>query len=83
MPVPCGGREPFPPDKQFEGFIKATVGLGDLHKLQKGCAAAPAIAPQRAPLSIFLRLPRSSAAATFFVLWQSGELAAHSTAPMI
>jgi GSH-dependent disulfide-bond oxidoreductase len=24
--------EPFPPDKQFEGFIKATVGLGDLYK---------------------------------------------------
>ena len=24
--------EPFPPEKQFEGFIKATVGLGDLHK---------------------------------------------------
>ena len=23
--------EPFPPEKQFEGFIKATVGLGDLH----------------------------------------------------
>jgi GST-like protein len=23
--------EPFPPQKQFEGFIKATVGLGDLH----------------------------------------------------
>jgi GSH-dependent disulfide-bond oxidoreductase len=22
---------PFPPEKQFEGFIKATVGLGDLH----------------------------------------------------
>ena len=24
--------EPFPMEKQFEGFIKATVGLGDLHK---------------------------------------------------
>ncbi|WP_206997627.1 glutathione S-transferase family protein [Trinickia mobilis] len=24
--------EPFPPEKQFEGFIKATVGVGDLHK---------------------------------------------------
>ena len=24
-------HEPFPPEKQFEGFIKATVGLGDLH----------------------------------------------------
>lgn len=24
--------EPFPQEKQFEGFIKATVGLGDLHK---------------------------------------------------
>jgi GSH-dependent disulfide-bond oxidoreductase len=24
--------EPFPPEKQFEGFIKATVGLGDLYK---------------------------------------------------
>ena len=24
--------EPFPPDKQFEGFIRATVGLGDLYK---------------------------------------------------
>jgi GST-like protein len=23
--------EPFPPEKQFAGFIKATVGLGDLH----------------------------------------------------
>jgi len=23
--------EPFPPEKQFQGFIKATVGLGDLH----------------------------------------------------
>jgi GSH-dependent disulfide-bond oxidoreductase len=23
--------EPFPAEKQFEGFIKATVGLGDLH----------------------------------------------------
>ncbi len=23
--------EPFPPQKQFQGFIKATVGLGDLH----------------------------------------------------
>jgi GST-like protein len=23
--------EPFPPEKQFEGFIKATVGLGELH----------------------------------------------------
>jgi GST-like protein len=23
--------EPFPPEKQFTGFIKATVGLGDLH----------------------------------------------------
>lgn len=23
--------KPFPPEKQFEGFIKATVGLGDLH----------------------------------------------------
>ena len=23
--------EPFPPEKQFEGFIKATIGLGDLH----------------------------------------------------
>jgi hypothetical protein len=23
--------EPFPPEKQFEGFIKAIVGLGDLH----------------------------------------------------
>jgi glutathione S-transferase len=23
--------EPFPPDKQFEGFIRATVGLGDLY----------------------------------------------------
>jgi len=23
--------QPFPPEKQFEGFIKATVGLGDLH----------------------------------------------------
>jgi GST-like protein len=24
--------EPFPPEKQFEGFIRATVGLGDLYK---------------------------------------------------
>jgi hypothetical protein len=24
--------EPFPPEKQFEAFIRATVGLGDLHK---------------------------------------------------
>jgi glutathione S-transferase len=24
--------EPFPQEKQFEAFIKATVGLGDLHK---------------------------------------------------
>lgn len=24
--------EPFPMEKQFEGFIKATVGLGDLHR---------------------------------------------------
>lgn len=23
--------EPFPPEKQFEGFVKATVGLGDVH----------------------------------------------------
>ena len=23
--------EPFPADKQFEGFVKATIGLGDLH----------------------------------------------------
>ena len=23
--------EPFPPEQQFAGFIKATVGLGDLH----------------------------------------------------
>ena len=23
--------EPFPQEKQFTGFIKATVGLGDLH----------------------------------------------------
>jgi hypothetical protein len=23
--------EPFPPEKQFQGFIKATVGPGDLH----------------------------------------------------
>jgi GSH-dependent disulfide-bond oxidoreductase len=23
--------EPFPQEKQFAGFIKATVGLGDLH----------------------------------------------------
>jgi GSH-dependent disulfide-bond oxidoreductase len=23
--------EPFPMEKQFAGFIKATVGLGDLH----------------------------------------------------
>ena len=23
--------EPFPPEKQFEGFINATVGLGKLH----------------------------------------------------
>jgi GSH-dependent disulfide-bond oxidoreductase len=24
--------EPFPQEKQFEAFIKATVGVGDLHK---------------------------------------------------
>jgi len=26
-----GIPEPFPQEKQFAGFIKATVGLGDLH----------------------------------------------------